>query len=399
MLDRSAISDIPLFSRLSNSQLRRVRRLMQIATYQPGAIVIKEGSPTACLLYIIIEGEAALHKKGRSPLTNLPFDYEIEVRGKKEIFGWLSVLDGGPQPVTVVAKTPLTVAILDLKKHRGLGSPSRHAINDIIAELRHYLSSSERSSLEYRVASLQQEAEFARYRGAVGSIVITALALLSFYTLSLSMLPRIASYLQVNFVLTPIIIVFFAACFFPVIRRSGFPPAFFGFCLDNWRTAVPFSAIASLAFLVSLVFLKWILIVTVSQLHGLSLIDLAHIRIAGQNETHTVWYWVALSLYLLLTPVQEFLARSCIQAPLYAFLQGSGFKRGVLSILVSNLVFSAVHVNISLAFALAAFVPGVFWGWIFLRTNSWLAVSLSHLLIGGAAIFFFGIDEVLQRLT
>jgi hypothetical protein len=60
------------------------------------------------------------------------------------------------------------------------------------------------------------------------------------------MLPRFASDLKVNFVLSPIIIVFFAAFFFPVIRRSGFPPSFFGFCLDNWRTAVPFSRLIPL---------------------------------------------------------------------------------------------------------------------------------------------------------
>jgi uncharacterized membrane protein len=59
------------------------------------------------------------------------------------------------------------------------------------------------------VAGLQQAAEFARFRNALGSIVITALALLSFYTLALSFLPRFESDLAVNFVLSPIIIIFF----------------------------------------------------------------------------------------------------------------------------------------------------------------------------------------------
>jgi len=213
------------------------------------------------------------------------------------------------------------------------------------------------------------------------------------------MLPRFANFLAVNFVLSPIIIVFFAAFFFPVIRRSGFPPAFFGFCLDNWRTALPFAAAASLVFLAIVVFLKWILIATLPQLHGLDLMSMTKIRIGGQDETNTAWYWAALLLYLLLTPVQEFVARCGIQAPLYAFLQGSELKRGVLSILVSNLVFSAVHAHIGLAFALVAFIPGLFWGWLFLRTNSWLAVSASHLFVGGAGIFFFGIDEVLRRIA
>jgi len=118
-------------------------------------------------------------------------------------------------------------------------------------------------------------------------------------------LPRFESDLAVNFVLSPIIILFFAAFFFPVIRRSRLPPAFFGFCLDNWRAALPFAAVVSVAFLAILVLLKWILIIAVPRLHGLDLIGLADIRIAGHDDADTHWYWIALALYLFLTPVQE----------------------------------------------------------------------------------------------
>jgi membrane protease YdiL (CAAX protease family) len=398
MLDHISISGIPLFSRLSAAQLNRVERLIRVATYQPGEMVIEEGSPAACLLYIIIAGEAALCKRGRSPLTDRPLDYEIEVRGRNDLFGWISVLDGRPLPMTVMARTPLTVATLDLKRGDP-GSPSRHIRNVLITELRRYLSCDLRTSLEYRVASLQHEAEFARYRNAVGSIVITALALLSFYTLALSMLPRFESVLEVNFALSAIIIVFFAAFFIPVIKRSGFPGAFFGLRFDNWRTALPFAAAASVAFLAIVVFIKWLLIATLPRLHGLELISFADIRIGKQDRTDTPWYWVALSLYLLLTPVQEFVARCGIQAPLYAFLQGSEFRRGGLSIIVSNLVFSAVHAHIGLGFALVSFVPGLFWGWIFLRTNSLLAASASHILIGGAGVFLLGMEEFLRQFA
>jgi len=64
-----------------------------------------------------------------------------------------------------------------------------------------------------------------------------------------------------------------------------------------------------------------------------------------------------------------------------------------------TLVFSAVHAHIGAVFALAAFVPGILWGWIFLRTNSLLAASASHLVIGGAAIFLLGIEEFVQKLA
>jgi hypothetical protein len=89
---------------------------------------------------------------------------------------------------------------------------------------------------------LQMNAQdiYARDRSATGSILIAALSLLSFYTLALSSLPRFEHYLGVDFALSPLIIVFFALMFFPVIHRSGFPPAFFGICFDNWKSAVIF---------------------------------------------------------------------------------------------------------------------------------------------------------------
>jgi hypothetical protein len=50
------------------------------------------------------------------------------------------------------------------------------------------------------------------------------------------------------------------------------------------------------------------------QLHGLSLVGFADVRVGNQDEADTPWYWAALSLYLLLTPVQEFVAR-CLLYP------------------------------------------------------------------------------------
>ena len=79
----------------------------------------------------------------------------------------------------------------------------------------------------HRRDSLQNEAEFARYKNAVGRIVVTTLSLLSFYTLLLSLLPQFMVALTVNFAISPFIIAMFAAVMWPVIAYSGFPPFLF----------------------------------------------------------------------------------------------------------------------------------------------------------------------------
>ena len=269
----------------------------------------------------------------------------------------------------------------------------------VVAELRRHLTSDLRHSIADRLGSLQQEAEFARYKNAVGRIVVTTLAILSFYTLLLSLLPQFMVALAVNFAISPFIIIVFASVMGPVILYSGFPPSFFGLADGELeKRASHFRWPRSLAFIAVGALLKWILINTTQTFAGLSLFGVADVKVDMHQVMASPLYWVAVGLYLLLTPIQEFVARCCLQAPLYAFLNGTEFSRRILSILVSNLVFAAAHSHISFAFAVAAFIPGLFWGWIFARTNSLIAASASHFMIGGAGIFLFGIEEVVDRL-
>jgi membrane protease YdiL (CAAX protease family) len=231
------------------------------------------------------------------------------------------------------------------------------------------------------------------------NIAVTTLSLLLLYTLLLRELPKFDHALEANFLISPLIIAFFAMVMGPVILRSRFPSATFGLQTTNWKSATEFSVLASLAFIGGGVTLKWLLIQTVASCAHLSILGFADLRVNDQQLAISPLYWLAIALYLALTPIQEFVARCCLQAPLQAFLPGTVLQRRLLSILISNFLFAGAHLHISGTFALAAFIPGVFWGWIFARTNSLLAAAISHFLIGGAAIFLFGIEEFVAALT
>lgn len=396
---RISLKEIPLFAKLSRAQIDTLWGMLQFTTYREGEVIFAEGDRTRNRIFIIVDGEVALSKTGRSPLTHEPLEYEIESRGKGDIFGAMSVLDGKPVSMTIRARTPLTIAILDMKRYRR-DKRCRAVRNIVVTELRRTLSNYVRSAIDRRVDSLRQEAEFTRYRNAVGGIVIAALSLLSVYTLALGALPGFESYLEVDFALSPFIIFVFAAIFLPVILMSGFPIAFFGLCLDNWRYALVFSAAVSLAFIGIAAIVKWAIILSSPSLTDYPVFEFGEVRI-GDGEpvgAMSFWFWVAVALYLLLTPIQEFVARCGVQAPLYAFLDGPEWRRRSWSILVSNLVFAAAHAHISIGFAIIAFLPGVFWGWIFARTNSLLAASASHFMIGGAGLFLLNIEGFVDAL-
>ncbi len=389
---------VPFFARLPEDRREALEQHMSIRRFTAGERVFKEGDTNPGCLYVVLDGEAALCNRGKTFSTHTMAEYETGSRGKHDIIGAVSFLDGEPFSSSLMAKTPLTLAVLDFSG-AALSPASRKLKAAVVAQLRQELTSELRHSVMHRLDSLQNEAEFARYKNAVGRIVVTTLSLLSFYTLLLSILPQFMVALTVNFAITPFIIAMFAAVMGPVIWYSGFPPSFFGLQTANWKGAIGFSVLASLAFIAAGAGLKLLLIHTTQTFSSLSLFGVADVRENMHQVMMSPLYWIAAGLYLVLTPLQEFVARSCLQAPLFAFLNGSTFWRHVWSILVSNLVFAAAHSHISFAFAIAAFIPGLFWGWIFARTNSLLAASVSHFMIGGAGIFLFGIEEVVAKLT
>jgi CRP-like cAMP-binding protein/membrane protease YdiL (CAAX protease family) len=388
----------PLFASLSRQQLRLVLPHLKYKKLKRGRVLLQEGFKNPGKIYIILDGQISITKQGVSPLESRPADYELAVLRRSEIFGEVSFVDGRPSSVSFLAKTDTVLAILDLSASRRRESIRR--VRDVVAgKLRSHIAKQADKTVNLRMNGVQLETQLAAYRNGVGHIVMTTLCLLSFYTLTLGLLPNFKDVTHANFALSPLIIVLFALTFIPVIATSGFPGRFFGLQLDNWRPALFLSLRASAVFLLGFLLTKWVLINTSPGFAGVSLIGGAQIEIAGKTVSSTPWYWFAFATYLVLTPMQEFVARCGIQAPLYAFLHGSELKRRWCAIVASNLVFSAAHAHISLAFALAAFLPGLLWGWLFAKTNSLFAATVSHLIVGSTALFFFGIEGVVAHLA
>jgi membrane protease YdiL (CAAX protease family) len=393
------IPNNPLFSCLSRQQLRLVWPYIKFKKYRPGKVFLSEGDNNPGKIYIVLDGQVAIKKEGLSHLETGPEDYELGALRRGEIFGELSFVDGKPSRVSFEAKTEVSLAIADFSAYRRKQTARR--LREVVAgKLRGHIAQHAHESASLRMSAMQLENRLSAYRTGVAHLVVTTLCLFSFYTLALSFLPAFNNEVHANFVLSPLIVLLFALTFFPVVATSGFPGSFFGLQLDNWRPALGLSLRASAVFLAAFLLVKWALINASAGFSGVSMIGGANIEIdGGRAGAGSSWYWIALFAYLLLIPMQEFVARSAVQAPLYAFLHGSEAKRRWLSILASNLVFTAGHAHISLSFALAAFLPGILWGWLFARTNSLFAVTVSHIIIGGAGIFLFGIEGIVSRMA
>ena len=103
----SYLSQIPLFSTLSERRLRKLARQASEDVYESGDVILREGGRTETM-FVILEGSVKVVRKGRT----------IARRRQGEFFGEISMIDGR-RVASVVAESPMRCLVLyhdDLKK-------------------------------------------------------------------------------------------------------------------------------------------------------------------------------------------------------------------------------------------------------------------------------------------
>ncbi|KTD02871.1 CAAX amino terminal protease family protein [Legionella geestiana] len=179
-----------------------------------------------------------------------------------------------------------------------------------------------------------------------------------------------------------------------MVRASGYPLSYYGFRADNLYRNLSEAILFSIPVMLIVVMIKWLIISMDPALNHIPMIDIASIFENGAPFSLRI-YLLSMIAYALFCPVQEFLARGCVQTSLQHLFEGSETQIKWKSIVVSNLIFASAHSHTGADFALFVFLPGLFWGWMFYRQKSLIGVSVSHTLIGVWATFIIGIERVI----
>jgi CRP/FNR family transcriptional regulator, cyclic AMP receptor protein len=108
-------ASVPLFAACSKKELRLIAKTAVVEARAPGATLVSEGDP-GTRAFILIQGTCRVVRNGR----------KVGTVGEGGVVGELSLLTGAPRNATVVADTPLEVAILDQRDFLALleSSPS-----------------------------------------------------------------------------------------------------------------------------------------------------------------------------------------------------------------------------------------------------------------------------------
>ncbi len=367
-----------LFREFEEAELACLEGFIEVREVPDGTYIVHEGDK-AEHLYFIQRGQVEILK--REPHGER--EHRVAVLGPGETMGEMALVDELPRTASARAKTRVRLVAIPIAHIRKQAKTLRDPLlgrtyQRLVLNMSEYLVVRLREKTDESLAAAQG-------RAAMGRLVVNLLIMLSLYVFLLGGLP----YLQprVDFdasrLSIPIQIVFgYAAWKF--IRGSGYPLHFFGIRRRGMWSVLGEAVLLTLPLLMLVTVVKWAILSANPDFEELPLF--AHTDgLLNMLEPH-VYKW--LIIYSLSSIVQELTVRGALQSTLEMFLTGTHFRAH--AVLVSALLFSVCHLHMSFLFAAVAFVPGLYWGWLFSRQRNLAGVIVSHQLVGVYVFFVLG---------
>ena len=368
-----------LFDGLAPDQRDKVWSLCERLEVAAGATLIEQGTMGE-ELYLIEAGEFAVLRRDADR------EYTVNHMSEGQDFGVIALFEKGVRTATLRATRPSVVYRLrfaDIAAAYGDYTDAPYAVM-LRNELRTHTDLL-RSGNEVSMAALRRELDESKRRLSFGSFVAFLIGSVTLYAFLLRILLG-ASYGKIDSTFITVgILVGCLAIYVPMIRLSGFPASTYGLTLRDWKPALIESLVWTAAFLVGVTLLKLIALQLVPAWKGQPLFSMyGFTRYATLGEALGL-----MAMYVLFSPIQEFIARGAMQSSFHEFL--SGPRSGLWAVLLSTLMFTQIHLHLTPGYAVAVFFPSLFWGALYARHRTLVGVSVSHILIGVYVAFFLGL--------
>jgi CRP-like cAMP-binding protein len=373
-------TDFPLFRGIDLPVVRAFLGDLPEYRYRPGEAIVREGSGNEWL-YLVQEGAVTIWRafddpRGKVALSSL---------GAGDTFGEMSVLTGEPVAATLVADEATTIR--------------RFAVEDLPASLREPVFRNLAGTVVGRLSSAN-DAVLERHRERIRtmetqlsiSVFLTkTLVGLALYIFLLPLVQVVKPYLPSDSFISFFFILTYLFISVLIVRQSALPPRDYGVTLEGWPRAAWRGFLLTAPLMAAVLAVKYAMVVSGEGRYALFEPWRAVDASGGAGAGGSVGLlWAGLTVtYLVLSFAQEFI-RCAIQGSLAIFYRVTGVRDAWKSILVANVVFAALHTHLSSTFALIVFLPGLFWGWVYRREHSFVAVAVSHSLLGTWALFIVG---------
>jgi CRP-like cAMP-binding protein len=378
--------DADLMRGLNTRELAVIDPLVKERSLAAGETLVRQGEP-AIELFILRSGTLQIVKTDDEDGR----EHSIGEVTAGQLVGEVALFNEQPRHATVRATSDCVLDAITFNQLRPnpdqlarssidpRPKPVRRAYRKLLENLAKLLADRLRAQADVSLAD-------AKRREAVAKFLINILVLVCLYSFLLSGLDHIEKLLpdSTSYISIPMQILF-ALGSWRFIRSTGYPLRDFGITHRQLVGSLLEAAVLTLPVLAILTGIKALILWTGGSFGEVPLI--AHTNVAERLATPDVVR--LLVVYIVSCAVQELIVRGALQSSLEMFLTGP--HRVLQAVLISALLFSMTHLHMSFLFAALAFIPGLFWGWLFARRRNLAGVTLSHIAVGAYVFFIMGV--------
>jgi len=355
------------FPDLSQKEIQLLESKMHPVQLVKGEILFEEES-TDNEIFFIQKGKLEILKKGHRLALLKDGDFVGEIA---------AILENVPRTAGVRAIEPCFLFKLSLKDLKEVSKQHPNLYTKVIANLSKSVVKRLKLSSEAQISEINKRLVLAEMRISMGRFLIYLLSVVVSFFFILKILYSFQVGFEITSFFTIPLIVFFCIFVGLLIKHSPYPAREYGLTLRNWKKSLVESLLFTIPILVFILFVKWILLKTSPAFSDKSLFRITVLI----NQPISLLAWIAMTIgYVFSAPLQEVLARGCLQGMLEKFLVQK--NRRFLAILFSNLIFSSLHFEFPIQIVVFVFFVGLFWGWLYSRHHTLIGVSISHFIIG-----------------
>ena len=131
------LEHVPMFSSLSDRPLRGLARDAKERSYEPGAVVVKQGE-IGVGFYLLLNGKVDVRRKNR----------KLATLGPGAFFGEMALFDEQPRSADVVATEPTRCLVLSKWEFWGFAMDQPAVLRGILGEMARRLRETDQSLSE-----------------------------------------------------------------------------------------------------------------------------------------------------------------------------------------------------------------------------------------------------------
>ncbi len=356
-----------LFSSLSQAERTRLANHAKISVFSEREVIIREGEASDTL-YLILEGKVGVYKGDVTDHNHL-----IAILSEGEFFGDMSLVDGEKRSATIVTiSSKSALMMVNIREIENIPELNR-VLTIILSNLAKTLSKRLRTTNEVVVANLRERVNLQQEQIRFGTFTVVMLAITCFYMV---IFPRLFSdFPRESFLPIYLIGAVYSIGLYITYLLCGLTLSDLGLKTKNIGRDCWFA----IKWTVPALFVMTLLKVIVMLSSGDPFLDnILRLNFIPSSFHALLDGGLYLIQFLMSAFIQELMTRGLAQNCLQRFL--IGYNKWV-AIFIANLLFVSMHVHMGYDLVIITFFPGLFWGWMFAKSQSTYAVTLSHCIV------------------